>query len=133
MAFVRWFRSLSVDVQVAIVAVLGVVCLVAWPVAMVAASGSMTAAMPQAIRPRPSSRNRIPRDRCEERSSGLAWGSGAVMSGDQARDRASRMRTQERIPLWKLRRSYFSFGLWMRSSSSAKPARITSMPSADLS
>ncbi|MFZ4531985.1 MAG: hypothetical protein ACOYOJ_09250 [Alsobacter sp.] len=37
MAFVRWFRSQSVDVQVAIVAVLGVVCLVAWPVAMVAA------------------------------------------------------------------------------------------------
>ncbi len=37
MAFVRWFRSHSVDVQVAMVAVLGVVCLVAWPVAMVAA------------------------------------------------------------------------------------------------
>ena len=30
------------------------------------------------------------------------------------------MRAQERVPLWKLFRSYFSFGEWMRSSSSAE-------------
>ena len=38
------------------------------------------------------------------------------------------MRTQERMPWWKLASSYFSLGLWMRLSSSPKPARITSMP-----
>ena len=43
------------------------------------------------------------------------------------------MRAQERMPRRKLSSSYFSLGLWMRSSSSAKPARTTSMPSAFLS
>ena len=41
-----------------------------------------------------------------------------------------RMRAQERMPRRKLSSSYFSLGLWMRSSSSAKPASTTSMPSA---
>ncbi len=31
------------------------------------------------------------------------------------------MRTQERMPWWKLERLYFSLGEWMRSSSRAKP------------
>src|SRR5680860_142598 len=40
-----------------------------------------------------------------------------------------RMRAQLRAPFSKLVRLYFSFGEWMRSSSSAKPIRSASMPS----
>jgi hypothetical protein len=36
------------------------------------------------------------------------------------------------MPLWKLRRSYFSFGLWMRSSERPKPVSTTSMRSFSL-
>src|SRR5438552_1561357 len=39
---------------------------------------------------------------------------------------------QLRVPLWKLVRSYFSFGECTRSSSSAKPTMIVSMPSTRL-
>src|SRR5690606_23264754 len=42
---------------------------------------------------------------------------------------AARMRAQLLCPLWKEDSSYFSFGEWMRSSSSAKPTRSDSMPS----
>ena len=45
---------------------------------------------------------------------------------------ASSTRAQERIPLWKLRRSYFSLGEWMRLSSRAKPISIESIPSSSL-
>src|SRR5271165_1977780 len=40
---------------------------------------------------------------------------------------AARMRAQERAPLWKDVRSYFSFGEWILSSSRAKPTRRLSM------
>ena len=33
------------------------------------------------------------------------------------------------MPLWKLASSYFSFGLWMRSSERLKPTITTSTPS----
>src|SRR6478736_5031702 len=42
---------------------------------------------------------------------------------------AQRIRAQERIPLGKLLRSYFSFGEWMLSSSSPKPTSTVSRPS----
>jgi Fe-Mn family superoxide dismutase len=42
--------------------------------------------------------------------------------------KAERMRAQLRAPLRKDSRSYFSFGEWMRSSSSPKPTRSESMP-----
>src|SRR5262249_19505919 len=45
---------------------------------------------------------------------------------------AARIRAQLRVPLWKLVRSYFSFGACTRSSSSAKPTMIVSMPSTRL-
>jgi len=45
---------------------------------------------------------------------------------------AARMRAQLRVPLWKLVRSYFSFGECTRSSSSAKPTKMVSMPSTRL-
>src|SRR6202008_3948429 len=45
---------------------------------------------------------------------------------------AARMRAQERMPFWKLLRSYFSFGEWMLSSSSPKPTRSESRPSVRL-
>src|SRR6266542_3696763 len=45
---------------------------------------------------------------------------------------AARIRAQLRVPLWKLVRSYFSFGECTRSSSSAKPPMIVSMPSTRL-
>src|SRR5882757_4041613 len=59
--------------------------------------------------------------------------------GDQAKGgmraqpaSAARIRAQLRVPLWKLVRSYFSFGECTRSSSSAKPTMIVSMPSSRL-
>src|SRR5262249_48628456 len=45
---------------------------------------------------------------------------------------AARIRAHERVPLWKLCRSYFSFGECTRSSSSAKPTMSVSMPSTRL-
>src|SRR6478609_10808065 len=42
---------------------------------------------------------------------------------------APRIRAQERMPLWKLLRSYFSFGEWMLSSSRPKPTSRESSPS----
>jgi hypothetical protein len=45
---------------------------------------------------------------------------------------AARMRAQDRAPLRKLSRSYFSFGLWMRSFARPKPTLMTSMPSFSL-
>ena len=65
----------------------------------------------------------------------LSSGGGALQglpNPCHACDSASRIRAQDRTPLWKLVRSYFSFGLWMRSSPSAKPTRITSSPSLSL-
>src|SRR5690606_23937540 len=47
-------------------------------------------------------------------------------------DSAARMRAQERMPPWKLERSYFSFGEWMRSFSCAKPTISASRPSTSL-
>src|SRR5205823_8368099 len=41
---------------------------------------------------------------------------------------AARILAQLRVPLWKLVRSYFSFGECTRSSSSANPTMIVSMP-----
>src|ERR1017187_7805862 len=41
---------------------------------------------------------------------------------------ASRIRAHERMPLWKLFRSYFSFGEWMLSSSRPKPTSTVSRP-----
>ena len=58
---------------------------------------------------------------------------GPFASARSAFASASRIRAQERTPRRKLSSSYFSLGLWMRSSSSAKPASTTSMPSAFLS
>src|SRR5262249_29381503 len=45
---------------------------------------------------------------------------------------AARMRAQERAPLWNDARSYFSFGEWTRSSSSAKPTSRLSIFSSRL-
>src|SRR5436190_8887016 len=45
---------------------------------------------------------------------------------------AAKMRAQERMPLWKLLRSYFSFGEWMLSSSRPKPTSRLSRPSVRL-
>src|SRR5262245_47109366 len=45
---------------------------------------------------------------------------------------AARMRAQLRVPLWNEVRSYFSFGECTRSSSSAKPTMMVSMPSTRL-
>src|SRR5438105_2824546 len=42
---------------------------------------------------------------------------------------AAKMRAQLRVPLWNEVRSNFSFGECTRSSSSAKPTMIVSMPS----
>src|ERR1043166_561321 len=42
---------------------------------------------------------------------------------------SARIRAQERMPLWKLLRSYFSFGEWMLSSSRPKPTSSESRPS----
>ena len=55
-----------------------------------------------------------------------------VRSHRLSRPRRPALRAQERMPLWKLWRSYFSFGLWMRSSARPKPAITTSMPSLSL-
>src|SRR5579872_268696 len=46
--------------------------------------------------------------------------------------RAARIRAQERAPLWNEEISYFSFGEWALSSSSAKPTRSASMFSSRL-
>ena len=45
-----------------------------------------------------------------------------------AQPRRARMRAHERMPLWKLFRSYFSFGEWMLSSSRPKPTITVSRP-----
>ena len=45
---------------------------------------------------------------------------------------AANIRAQLRVPLWNDVRSYFSFGECTRSSSSAKPTMIVSMPSTRL-
>src|SRR5580698_3151500 len=45
---------------------------------------------------------------------------------------AARMRAQERAPLWNDALSYFSFGEWTRSSSSAKPTKRLSILSSRL-
>src|SRR5712664_969868 len=58
-------------------------------------------------------------------------GSGvAAQRGDSAS--AARIRAHERMPLWKLCRSYFSFGEWMLSSSRPKPTSTVSRPSVRL-
>src|SRR5437016_11483332 len=59
------------------------------------------------------------------------FGVAALAAGDQVAS-AARMRAQLRVPLWKLVRSYFSFGEWTRSSSSAKPTRSVSILSTRL-
>src|SRR5262245_2223850 len=77
--------------------------------------------------------------RCDHVCSSIVWeenaGRGWVVP-PRRRERhcasAARMRAQLRVPLWNEVRSYFSFGECTRSSSSAKPTMMVSIPSTRL-
>src|SRR5262249_17261438 len=65
-------------------------------------------------------------------SSGAAVGTAARRRREDYPASAARMRAQLRVPLWNEVRSNFSFGECTRSSSSANPTMIVSMPSTRL-